>query len=102
MNPLWGCYDKVERGRWSIYCPNCMGSGCDECGNGEIIMNKCPNSFDSSSVLEVFNGFTFFHNYQTLPNSGGSVDQSDNFMKVISLSSKVNSLIEKEKQKRSK
>ena len=102
MHPLWGCYDKAERGRWAIYCPSCLGSGCEECGNGEIVMSRCPNSFDRSNVIEIFTGFTFFNNYSVLPNEGGFVDQSDNFHKVISLANRVNSLIEKEKQKRKK
>ena len=88
---------------WSYYCPDCMGAGCESCGGkGEIISKRCPNSFDASNVMPLFQAFAFFNNHKILPNVGGFCDQSDNFHKVINLAGKVESLVEAEKQKRKK
>jgi hypothetical protein len=80
-----------------------MGAGCESCdGKGEIILKRCFNFFDVLNVMPLFQAFAFFNNHKILPNAGGFCDQSNNFHKVINLASKVESLIEAEKQKKKK
>jgi hypothetical protein len=59
---------------------------CKSCeGHGQIPMVRCPNSFDHSEVIDLFNAYVQLENYKILPFSGSMNDQSACFKKVVSL-----------------
>ena len=57
-----------------IECPQCNGHGCDQCDEGYVRLDGCPNTF-CASVVPVIDVIDMIAK-GLLPVAGGTLDQS--------------------------
>jgi len=64
-------------------CPQCNGCGCDECKNGIVIVEGCPQDYCRSIAKVATLGDWIDKGLP--PVAGGSLDQSAWFMEAVGL-----------------
>ena len=80
----WGCHSDIKDGRWSIPCFNCLGDGCETCGeSGVIQFPKCPKRAVRQAIEECgqfFRLHKWMDEKSIFPVSGGLMDQTAYFV----------------------
>lgn len=80
-----GCNAESKKISWSILCPYCFGSGCDECkGNeGNYAFYRCVNHCRTESVMSLgffYRAFRWLEEKSIFPVDGSLLDQSFSFI----------------------
>ena len=65
-----------------IECPLCGGHGCEKCDNGQFQLCECPYEYIGGDMVETFN-LASMCGKGDWPVSGGLLDQSSWFLKVV-------------------
>ena len=69
----------MDQGLVRIECPSCEGRGCDECDEGEITIEGCPQQY-VSDISEAMNMSSMCRDQKAWPVAGGLLDQSGWFL----------------------
>lgn len=62
-----------------LSCPNCLGTGCDVCDKGKIVIDRCPLELIDNNVSELI-AYADLMKQGHMPVSGGVLDQSHSFL----------------------
>jgi hypothetical protein len=76
------CRDlSTDREPIDIECPACHGAGCEDCRDGKIRIDGCPNRQcqDMYSFIQLSDLFS----KGILPTAGGALDQSASFIEAV-------------------
>lgn len=71
----------TDREPIDIECPACHGAGCDDCTNGMMRIDGCPNRLcqDMFTFIQLSDLFS----KGILPTAGGALDQSASFIEAV-------------------
>ena len=75
-------------------CPECNGSGCEQCKDGVVNLHGCPNKF-CRSITSTIPLIDLFHKGMP-PIAGGSLDQSASFVDACQFFSTQENIIKAE------
>ena len=64
-------------------CPQCDGHGCDECNQGQIRIDGCPQQYCKEIVQSI--GLIDLFNKGLPPVAGGTLDQSVWFLEAVNV-----------------
>jgi len=64
-------------------CPQCDGFGCDECNQGQIRIDGCPQQYCKEIVQSI--GLIDLFNKGLPPIAGGTLDQSVWFLEAVNV-----------------
>ncbi len=73
------CNRDANAERLVVQCPQCEGSGCDQCHRGGIDIGRCPREYVGSKIARAVNIASQCGN-GTWPIEGGLLRQSAWFM----------------------
>jgi hypothetical protein len=88
LRRAWGCEEEAPEDVWAIECVRCGGQNptCERCGGtGRESGRRCPQFLlrGRHDIHEMLRLYAILSNHGLMPNPGGVLDQSPQFLAAV-------------------